>query len=356
MLYNNLYTLEFEKNNMNKSFFIFSLSISSLFSLETTEPLKSPEEIQLEINQAENDFKIAEAMFNPWYTGPLIASSASTVPPGQIMLQPYLYLTTNYAQFNEHRKSINTPNTFIMIPLLAFETGITNWMDITIVPQGFFRWESGKFGDGFGDFPVQLGFQLYNETPYIPKMRLVVGTLFPTGKYQHLNAHKLGLDATGQGAYQTILGLNISKVLWWFKLHPIATRLATSYTIPDHRVSVKGFNAFGGGYHTNGNVKIGSTLTLDLGVEVSITQRWVFATDVVYTTSSKTTFSGNPGITSDGLPASNGSPSSDQFSLAPAIEYNLNENAGFIGGVWFTVTGRNSANFVSVLLSYTIVI
>lgn len=341
---------------MNKTFLTFSLSIASLFSAETVEPLKSPEEIQQEINQAQSDFEIAEKMFNPWYTGPLIASSASNVPPGQILLQPYLYLTTNYAHFNDHRKSISTPNTFIMSPLCVFETGITNWMDITVVPQGFFRWESGKFGDGFADLPIQLGFQIKKETPYIPKMRLVVGTLFPTGKYQHLNASKLGLDATGQGAYQTILGFNMSKVFWWFKLHPIAARLATSYIIPDHHVSVKDFNAFGGGYHTNGDVKIGNTLTMDLGVEVSITQRWVFATDFVYTTSNKTTFSGNEGLTSDGLPASNGGPSSDQFSLAPAIEYNFNENSGFIGGVWFTVTGRNSANFVSVLLSYTVAI
>lgn len=339
---------------MNKTFLIFSLSIASLISAESEEPLKSPEEIQQEINQAEMDFRTAEAMFNPWYTGPLIASSASCVPPGKINLQPYIYLTTNYAQFNDHRKSINTPNTFIMSPLLVFQTGITNWMDFTIVPQGFFRWETGKFGDGFADLPIQLGFALLKETPYIPKMRLVLGTLFPTGKYQHLNASKLGLDATGQGAYQTILGLNLSKVFWWFKLHPIATRLATNYIIPDNTVSVKGFNAFGGGYDTKGDIKIGNTLTLDLGLEISLTQKWVFATDFVYTTSNKTTFSGTPGFLDSGLPASNGSPSSDQFSLAPAIEYNVNENGGFIGGVWFTVTGRNSANFVSVLLSYTV--
>ena len=335
---------------MNKSFLIFCLSLTSIYAAEI---IKSPEEIQQEINQAQADFEIAKKMFNPWYTGPLIASSASNVPPKMIMLQPYLYLTTNYGQYNNHWKSVSTPNTFTMSPLIVFETGITNWMDITIVPQGIFRWESGQFGDGVADIPIQLGFQIYKETPYIPNIRFVLGELFPIGNYEYLDPQRIGLDATGQGAFQTIFGLNISKIFWWFKLHPIATRLATSYLVPDHKVNVQGYNAFGGSSNTNGEVKVGNTLTLDLGIEVSLTQRWVFATDIVYSTSSKTTFSGNPGTTDDGLPASNGSPSSDQFSLAPAIEYNLNQNSGFIGGVWFTVAGRNSGNFASVILSYT---
>ncbi len=335
---------------MNKTFIAFSITVATIFS---SEPIKSPAEISEEINQTLRDFEIAQKMFNPWYTGPLIASSASNVPPGMIMLQPYLYLTTNYAQFDNHRKSTKTPNTFIISPLMVFETGITNWMDITIVPQGFFRFESGEFGDGIADLPIQLGFQVFKQTPYIPNIRFVLGQLFPIGNYQYLNPDRLALDSTGQGAFQTILGLNMSKVFWWFKLHPIAARLATSYVIPDHKVSVHGFNAFGGSKFTDGKVNIGSTLTIDLGLELSLTQRWVFATDIVYSATSKTTFSGNPGLADTGLPATNNSPSSDQFSLAPAIEYNVNDNSGFIAGVWFTVTGRNSANFASVLLSYT---
>lgn len=339
----------------------FSFSASLCADAGTTyrqssnsEPVKTPEQIEQEIQQAQHDFDVAKEMFIPWYTGPLITGSANNVPQGKVNLQPYLYFTVNYAEFNSHHKSVSTPKTYIINPLLVAQVGITKWMDFTVIPQGFFRWEKGHFADNFGDLPIQFGFQLATETPYVPSIRLIIGEQFPTGKYQHLNPNKLGLDATGEGAYQTIVGLNVSKVFWWLPLHPVAVRFASTYNIPDNRVNVHGFNAFGGAHHTDGKIKVGNTLNLDLGVEVSLTQKWVFATDVAYTYSNKSTFTGKPGELEPGVPAANGVPSSEQLSLAPAIEYNINDVSGFIGGVWFSVTGRNSANFASLVLSYTV--
>ncbi|MBM3193589.1 MAG: hypothetical protein FJZ59_05100 [Chlamydiae bacterium] len=341
-----------------------SLLFLSFFSLifadekVTTDrtPMKTPEEIQLEINKAQTDFEVAEIMFNPWYTGPLITGSASMVPPKQVMLQPYLYFTTNYAAFNAQRQSKGVPNSYVLNPLIVIQAGITNWMDVTTVPGGYFKWSQGEYGQGFGDLPIQLGFPLLKETLYIPKMKLLIGETFPTGKYQHLNPNKLGLDISGQGAFQTLIALNMTKVFWWFELHPIATRLGSNISIPNNKINVHGFNAYGGGYGTNGKIKEGVTLNLDFGLEVSINQKWVFATDIAYTYSAKSTFSGTAGELSPGLPAINGLPWSDSLSLAPAIEYNQSDSAGFIAGIWFPVTGRNSANFASLVLSYYIVI
>jgi hypothetical protein len=340
-----------------------SLFFFSLFSFLVADepvttnpvPMKTPEQIQLEINKAESDFEIAQKMFSPWYTGPLITGSASMVPPKQIMLQPYLYFTINYAAFNAHRRSVSTPNTYVLNPVLVIQTGITSWMDITTVPQGYFRWSQGEFGDGFGDLPVQLGFPLVQETPYIPKVKLLVGETFPTGKYQHLNPNKLGLDASGQGAFQTVIALNMTKVFWWFELHPLSTRLGTNISIPNNKIAVHGYNAYGGGHGTDGKIKEGVSLNVDFGLEVSINQKWVFATDIAYTYSAKSTFSGTTGTLEPGIPAINGLPWSDSLSLAPAIEYNQNDSAGFIGGIWFPITGRNSSNFASLVLSYYIV-
>ena len=73
--------------------------------------------------------------------------------------------------------------------------------------------------------------------------------------------------------------------------------------------------------------------------------------DLAYFTTNKTTFSGTAGTTAAGLPATTGGPSSDQLSVAPAVEYNATSNLGFIGGVWFSVWGRNSNAFVSGILS-----
>jgi hypothetical protein len=343
-----------------KTFSLFLIVTSlictdNMLIAQTEEKVASPEQIEQELEQAQHDFEIAEKMFKPWYTGPLITGSARNVPPGMVNLQPYLYSTVNYAQFNKHSHSVNTPNTYILNPLMLIQTGIISWLDVSVIPQAFFRWKKGHFGDNFADLPLQFGFQIQRETPYLPNIRFLLGELFPTGKYQHLKPRKLGIDATGQGAFSTIIGLNISKIFWWLKLHPLAARLATNYIVPDHRVHVHNFNSFGGGFHTDGKVKVGNTFNADLGLEFSLTQHWVLATDVAYTYSNKSTFHGKSGKTALGAPAANGAPSSSQLSLSPAIEYNVTSNAGFIGGVWFSVAGRNSSNFASLVLSYNLV-
>ncbi len=316
-------------------------------------PTKSPEQINQEINQAQSDFEIAQKMFIPWYTGPLITGSASNCPPKKLNFQPYLYLTVNYDSYDGQRHTVKTPNAYFISPAMVLQTGITDWLDVTVVPQAFFRWEKNEYGGNFADLPLQFGFQLYKETPYIPNIRVIVGELFPTGKYQDLNPERLGLDATGAGAFQTTVGFIVSKVFWWFKLHPTAIRFAANCNLPNNDVTVHDYNAYGGGIGTKGEVNVGNSYNLDLGIEVSLTQKWVIATDVAYTWSSKSLFSGTPGVTSSGGIPDNGAPSSDQLSLAPAIEYNIDDSSGFIGGVWFSVTGRHSAEFVSLVLSYT---
>ena len=111
-------------------------------------------------------------------------------------------------------------------------------------------------------------------------------------------------------------------------------------------VHVHGLNSYGGGPGTHGKVRRGHAYSFDFGYEFSFTQRWVLALDVVYNYAQKTRFSGR-------ATAPVGGPFSDQLSLAPAIEYNVNENLGFLGGVWFTVWGRNSLNFLSGIFSFT---
>jgi len=332
---------------------LFSLlSLLATFCL-FAQDVKTPEEIQQELDQAQRDFERAKEMFIPWYTGPLITASANNVPKGKYNVQGYLFITTDYAQFNDNRKSKDIPNIFTLKPLLLFQKGLLTWLDITVIGQGFFRWREGEYAQRYGDTSVQCGFQLVKQTPYVPSVRLILGESFPTGRYQKLHPEKAGIDASGSGAFETIVGLVVNKIFWSNPKHPVSVRFATTYNFPDHSVEVEEFNAYGGGFGTDGKICAGSTLNLDLGVEVSLTQKWVFASDVAYSFSTKSTFSGTPGFIAPGIPAANGGPTSDNLSLAPAIEYNVSSTGGFIGGVWFPITGRNSSNFISAVLSYT---
>jgi hypothetical protein len=313
----------------------------------------SPEQIQVELNQAEAQFAKSKAMFNPWYAGPLVTPSASMMPPGQANIQPYLFIRGSYAAFNKERKSISLPhNSYQLEAIAPMQMGVTDTTDFVFNPSGQMNWSNGKQGGGFGDLAVTYGFCILRETLYIPKFKFTISQVFPTGKYKNLSLNGLGLNATGGGSYQTAFGFATGKVIWWTYPHPINVRLFMGYNMGTV-VNVRNFNSYGGGYDTKGRVRIGNTLTADLGMEVTLTQRWVAAMDVVYTASNSTKFHGNPGRNKDGTPASVGNPYNDNLSLAPALEYNFDQgNMSILWGVQFSVYGRSSANFVNGQFSF----
>ena len=334
---------------MQKKLSVVFLSSLCLFAAEKQ---ISPVVIEEQLKDAEAEFQKAKKMFNPWYTGPLLAPSAHILPPGMFNIQPYLFFTNNRAKYNKHAHAKDIPNLHVLNPQFILLFGIIDWMDGYLTTQGVGNKQNGQSSMNWGDSSVSLGFGLLSENAYRPAVLLSVRENLPSGKYQHLNAKKEGVDATGSGAYQTTIGLNLAKVVWWLTDHPMSFRLAQSWGIPA-MVHVSGYNAYGGGRGTRGKVRLGHSYSADLGWEYSFTQRWVFTLDVVYTYSQKIKFSGRHDTDTTGTPNVTGGPFNDQLSLAPGIEYNVNENLGFLGGVWFTVWGRNSLDFVSGIVSFT---
>lgn len=309
-------------------------------------PIESPQQIQSELDSAQAQFDRAKKLFNPWYTGPLITPSASMMPPGAVNFQPYLNVQTNYAQFNEDRHSVTTPNLVQLQSVNIFQTGITDWMDCTAIFQGQESWLPEKNGGGFDDVKVGVGFLILAQDLYIPQIKVTLQELFPTGRYKRLSPTGLGLDGVGGGSYVSQFCLEFGKLFLWNTQHPLNTRLFLGYTVGT-TVHVADYNVYGGTAGTLGKVRPGNTFSADLGLEWSINQPWVLALDIAYTCADRTKFYGNPGITSTGAPAAVGSGSNDNLSLAPAFEYNWNSNLGIVCGAWFSVYGRNTANFVS---------
>lgn len=340
---------------MFKSLCMSSVVTSMLFSQDQQEPAPiSPEVVEQQLQSAEKEFNEAKKMFNPWYAGPLLAPSAHILPPGKFNIQPYLFYTNTYGNYDKdghgHARKHNTKQ---LNPSVVFQWGMLDWFDGIINVQSITNWRDGKGVTNFGDMSLSVGFGLQNEGVYKPAILIGVKETFPTGKYSSLSPSLGGIDASGAGAYSTTLSLNLSKVIWWWwPLHPINFRGSFQYTIPAN-VNVKGFNAYGGGYGTKGTIHAPSAFLMDLAFEFSFTQRWVLCTDFVYNYAAKTKFVGKKGVDTEGLIASNGAPFSEQISLAPGLEYNPNENVGILGGVWFSVWGKNSAEFVSGIISIT---
>lgn len=340
---------------MNR-FFLFLLFPLLLFSqtYQQSGQHVSPEQIEQQLSEAETQYEHALKLFNPWYTGPLITPSATMVSPGHAVLQPYIYFSGNYGAFNEDRKRVHAPNRLIINPQpIILQIGATPSVDTAIIMGTLAQWQQGQCSGGFQDITLQMGFLIQTQTLYVPKMKFTVGQSFPTGKYKNLNPEKLRLDATGAGAWKTTFTFALGKLFLWNTLHPLNTRLAFSYAVPT-LIKVTNFNVYGGGYGANGTARPGNSFTADLGLELSINQPWVIALDFVYNCTNSLHFYGNPGTTTKNgpTPASVAGGFNDQFSLAPAVEYNFNDSMGLLGGVWFTVYGRNASNFVSGVFSW----
>lgn len=346
---------------------LFLLASASLFAEDThfhsLRILQDHLEDKHHPSAEEQRFLEASETFDFLYAGPLITGGASNLAPGDFSLTPLTPLFMRfYGLWDENRKSVSITPRYALNISTTFQVGILEWLDFTLVVHDVINWEKNKTAGGFGDMLIGFGIPLMFEGLHQPAMRFVINQTFPTGKYQNLKPHLLGLDATGLGTYQTQFGFRISKIILTETNHPVQLRGAYSINIPTS-VHVKGFNSYGGTYGTDGTISTTINQDANVAVEVSLTKHWVLACDLVYNWAARTKFTGYPGrgatsfddgedpedsLRFDFGPPVVGTGSNDQLSISPAIEYNPSENINFLTGVWFNVWGRNVAKFVAV--------
>ena len=292
----------------------------------------------------------------PWFTGPLLAPTGTAYPKGHIGFQPYLFYTDDFAQYSRARRRVNALDTRSWNPLLAIFVGMTGSTDLQITIPYLVNEKEGQSGHGFADVDLIFGYQALKDTPHtwIPALKLTIGEAFPTGTFENLNPGLNGADSLGAGAFQTSFAATFQKLLYLGGGHFLRTRWNFTYTVPTTIVNLRGLNSYGGAADTNGRIDLGNHFSTDLAFELTLTRHWVPAIDLLYVTTASNRFHGNPGTTSSGLPAMISTLSSEQFSIAPAMEYNFNADLGIIGGVWYSVSGRSSPDFVSGVISVVI--
>ncbi len=287
----------------------------------------------------------------PWLTGPLIIPPATVVQVGHFTIETYVFATTNTGIYDGHWRSHGLPHNFVSVtPSLLTMIGMTEWMDFQIIPEMFYNTTHNQSSARFGDLPAGFDFQLCPAGDK-PGIKFTILETFPTGQYQKLNPRKQGTDLSGRGSYATNLSLEFYKVyhLHGFHFVSVTAYFEYTYSAPVH---VKGFNAYGGGYHTRGKVFPGSAYQGIVSFEFSLNRNWALALDNVYIHTNRSRFSGYRGVTDTGEPATVGTPSSEQISFAPGIEYNFSANLGIIAGAWVTALGRNSTQFRSGVVEF----
>jgi hypothetical protein len=289
-----------------------------------------------------------QTLDDAWWTGPLLAASASTLPQGHFLVEPYLFDVITYGRLDAAGNRVSTPhkNDFGSQSYVLY--GVTDRISAGIIPRfGYLKSSQGPGSPGVqaGDLTLQAQYRLtqFQEGSWIPTLSFVVGETVPTGKYDHLDQHPG--DGFGAGAYTTTLSLYSQQYFWLSTGRILRMRLDLSYSLSS-AVALQGVSVYGTGTGFSGHAHPGDSLTVDVSWEYSLTRNWVLAFDVVYEHDASTTVTGS-------YSASSG----DSWSLgfAPGIEYNFNSRIGVIAGTRIIPTGRNTSMSVTPVVAINMV-
>lgn len=289
----------------------------------------------------------------PWFTGPILAPAGHTLPKGHTNLEVYGLGVLNGGQFNSSGTKVRTPlfKSMVANPILGH--GFTDWMDAQITVPYVANSTRGVDYHRLADTSLVLGFQLMEQkdSKFKPNLRFSIQEVIPTGRYERLNPQFLGTDSTGLGSYQTVFGLNFQHLAQVFDTHYLRTRLILS-RLEASSVAIHGLSSYGGTVNTDGKIRPGSENDVDLAFEFTLTQNWVAVMEGYISQGQATRFNGMLNIGNLGSPDVNvGSGDYYEQALAPALEYNFNQNIGIIGGVWFPIKGKNTADYTAYVLA-----
>lgn len=286
-------------------------------------------------------------MSDAWWTGPLLAASASTLPRGHVLIEPYLFDITARGHFDAegNRHASSREHTVGSLTYMLY--GVTDRITAGMIPQFAFRHGTGasSSGIGVGDLQLQAQYRLtlFEEGRRVPTLSFVVGETLPTGKYDQLGDRPN--DGVGGGAHTTTLSLYSQYFFWMPNGRILRTRLDLSRAFSDS-AELEDVSVYGTEEGFRGRAEPGDSFVADLAFEYSMTRNWVLALDVVHSRSASTRVAGmypaSGNMLAVSIDAESGS--SRTIYVAPAVEYNFTGNVGVIVGARFTPRGRNSTS------------
>ena len=298
-----------------------------------------------------------QSMSEAWWTGPLLAPSASTLPTGHMLIEPYVFDVAARGHFDADGNRHSTSNEHTVGSLTYILYGITDRLTAGLIPQFAFRHGTGasSAGIGVGDLQLQAQYRLTQFQPGrpVPTLSVVVAETLPTGKYDRLGNRPN--DGIGGGAHTTTLSLYSQYYFWMPSGRILRTRLDLSRSFSD-TAHLEDVSVYGTTQGFRGTADPGNGFVADLAFEYSATRNWVLALDVVYSRSASTLIDGAYASTTLPTPLVHvDTGSSRTLYLAPAIEYNVTANVGFIAGVRVVPDGRNSTASVTSVAAINLV-
>lgn len=285
-----------------------------------------------------------QSLDDAWWTGPIIANSAVTLPRGHYLVEPYLFdVISDDAQ------------SFGSLTFMLY--GATDKLTVGLVPVFGYNKGDGlrSAGPAVADSSVLLQYRLhkYQEGSGVPAMSLQLQHTLPTGKYDQLDPGSA--DGFGGGAHGTLLQLNTQTYFWMPNGRILRMRLnagATRYGEADLRDA----SVYGTPDGFRGRARPGDSWNVNAAWEYSWTRNWVLAMDLAYRYSVSTRVDGMVADAQDStpVPLRFESGSSSAWYFAPAVEYNFSPSFGIIAGARW-IRGRNSADSVTPVIAFNYV-
>jgi len=299
---------------------------------------------------------VRQSLEDAWWTGPMLAPSAATLPRGHFLIEPYLYDVTVQGTYDSNGIRRRAPHSNGFGSLTYMNYGLANRFTVGLIPTfGYNELSNGSSsgGIGAGDLTVQAQYRLtlFHEGSWVPTTSVAVQQTLPTGKYDRLGNRPS--DGFGAGAYTTTVAFYSQTYFWLPKGRILRLRFnvlpAFSRSVNVEDVSVYGTPAGFRGY-----AKPGSSVFLDAAAEYSLTRHWVLALDATYRYQGNTLVSGH-NISSSTQRIQLNSGVSGAFGLAPAIEYNFTSKLGVLLGMRLIPAGRNTAVTITPAVAINIV-
>ena len=290
-----------------------------------------------------------EALSDAWWTGPLLAPGAATLPKGHFYFEPYVYDEMPYARLDSRGHPHPAPYGNDFGSLTYINYGLTDRLTVGVIPRfGYDRPAHGaaSSGVGVGDLTLEAQYGLTPVDPYsrIPIASINVQETLPVGRYDHLANPS---DGFGSGAYTTTLSAYFMSYFWLPNGRILRTRVDLSYAIQTE-VSVGDRSVYGTSTGFRRHASPGNSAYGDLAFEYSITRSWVLACDFWFQENGHNRVTGTvlqpAGRITDFQSIS---AVGRELYIAPALEYNWTRRLGIIFGVRVLSVGRNETGTVT---------
>jgi hypothetical protein len=280
-----------------------------------------------------------QSMQDAWWTGPLLANSANTLPRGHFLVEPYVY-------------DVIGPHTHAFGSRAYIEYGLIDRLTVGLIPiVGYNKVGNGASSSGIqvGDISMLAQYRLttFHEHSWVPTTAIQIQQAFPTGKYDQLgNRPSNGL---GAGSYATTLALNSQTYFWLENGRILRMRFNVAEQLPSG-ADVKDTSVYGTTDGFRGRAEPGKYLFINAAWEYSMSRQWVLALDGIYQHTGNTTVGG----TQNGSSVQLDSGSSWSYGFALGVEYNLSAKIGLIVGARVIVPGQNASFTVAPVIAINI--